>query len=51
MINHLDFMSLLIKDFHEVASGVRDQPAVSGEVGLRNLELQLQVIHSSESAF
>ena len=45
-----DFMSLLIKDFCSVVSGERNSPVVSGEVGLRNLELQLQVMKAIDSA-
>ena len=42
-----DFMSLLIARFAEVAMQPKLAPLVSGEVGLRNLELQLQVLQNA----
>ena len=41
-----DFMSLLIARFAEAAIKPQLAPLVSGEVGLRNLELQLQVLQN-----
>ena len=43
-----DFMSYLIQQFCEAVSGAA-APLVSGEVGLRNLELQLQVLRSASA--
>ena len=42
-----DFMSLLIARFTEAAIQPKLTPLVSGEVGLRNLELQLQVLQNA----
>ncbi len=42
-----DFMSLLIARFAEAAMQPELAPLVSGEVGLRNLELQLQILQSA----
>ena len=42
-----DFMSLLIARFAEAAIQPKLTPLVSGEVGLRNLELQLQVLQNA----
>ena len=42
-----DFMSLLIARFAEAAIQPKLAPLVSGEVGLRNLELQLQVLQNA----
>ena len=42
-----DFMSLLIAQFAEAAVQPKRAPLVSGEVGLRNLELQLQVLQNA----
>lgn len=42
-----DFMSLLIARFTEAAIQSALTPLVSGEVGLRNLELQLQVLQNA----
>ena len=42
-----DFMSLLIARFAEAAMQPKRAPLVSGEVGLRNLELQLQVLQNA----
>ena len=42
-----DFMSLLIAQFAEAAIQPKLAPLVSGEVGLRNLELQLQVLQNA----
>ena len=42
-----DFMSLLITRFAEAAIQPKLAPLVSGEVGLRNLELQLQVLQNA----
>ncbi len=42
-----DFMSLLIARFTEAAIQPELTPLVSGEVGLRNLELQLQVLQNT----
>ena len=41
-----DFMSLLIARFAEAAIQPRLTPLVSSEVGLHNLELQLQVLQN-----
>ena len=42
-----DFMSLLIAQFAEAAVQPKLAPLVSGEVGLHNLELQLQVLQNA----
>ncbi|MCY3667337.1 MAG: Gfo/Idh/MocA family oxidoreductase [Gemmatimonadetes bacterium] len=42
-----DFMSLLIAQFAKAAVQSKLAPLVSGEVGLRNLELQLQVLQNA----
>ena len=42
-----DFMSLLIARFTEAAMQPNLAPLVSGEVGLRNLELQLQILQNA----
>ncbi len=42
-----DFMSLLIARFAEAAVQPTRVPLISGEVGLRNLELQLQVLQNA----
>ncbi len=42
-----DFMSLLIAQFAEATIQPQITPLVSGEVGLRNLELQLQVLQNA----
>ena len=42
-----DFMSLLIARFAEAAMQPKLAPLVSGEVGLRNLELQLQILQNT----
>ena len=42
-----DFMSLLIARFAEAAVQPKLAPLVSGEVGVRNLELQLQVLQNA----
>ena len=42
-----DFMSLLIAQFAKAAVQPKLAPLVSGEVGLRNLELQLQVLQNA----
>ena len=42
-----DFMSLLIARFAEAAMQPNLAPLVSGEVGLRNLELQLQILQNA----
>ena len=42
-----DFMSLLIARFADAAVQPKLTPLVSGEVGLRNLELQLQILQNA----
>ena len=42
-----DFMSLLIAQFADAAVQPELAPLVSGEVGLRNLELQLQILQNA----
>ncbi|MXY84306.1 MAG: Gfo/Idh/MocA family oxidoreductase, partial [Gemmatimonadetes bacterium] len=42
-----DFMSLLIARFAEATIQPKLTPLVSGEVGLRNLELQLQILQNA----
>ena len=42
-----DFMSLLIARFAEAAVQPTLMPLISGEVGLRNLELQLQILQNA----
>ena len=42
-----DFMSLLIARFADAAMQPKLAPLVSGEVGLRNLELQLQILQNA----
>ena len=42
-----DFMSLLIARFAEAAAQPTLMPLISGEVGLCNLELQLQVLQNA----
>tara|TARA_Y100000588_G_scaffold388501_1_gene488850 strand:- start:1893 stop:2867 length:975 start_codon:yes stop_codon:yes gene_type:complete len=44
-----DFMALLIARFADVVKGVERQPLVTGEMGLRNLELQLQFMPGTAS--
>ena len=43
-----DFMSLLISQFVEAVQETDKEPLVSGEVGLRNLELQTQILRQVE---
>ena len=43
-----DFMALLIAEFAEAAIQPKRVPLVSGEVGLRNLELQLQILQNAQ---
>ena len=42
-----DFMSLLITQFTEVARNIQRAPLVPGGVGLRNLELQVQIMQKA----
>lgn len=42
-----DFMSLLVSQFAQAATQPDLDPLVPGEIGLRNLELQLQVVQSA----
>ena len=42
-----DFMSLLVARFADAAMQPKLAPLVSGEVGLRNLELQLQILQNA----
>lgn len=44
-----DFMSLLIGQFHRAASSAHgEQPLVPGEIGLRNLELQMEILRAAQ---
>ena len=42
-----DFMSLLVSQFAQAVTQPDLDPLVPGEVGLRNLELQLQILQSA----
>ncbi len=45
-----DFMALLVAQFHRAASGADAAPLVPGQVGVRNLELQLEVLAAAPHA-
>ena len=42
-----DFMSLLVAQYVQVVKGRDLSPLVTGEIGLRNLSLQLQILQGA----